>query len=77
MEDDEEHDFINFGRGLRPDIVERMCDCRAIHEAFWEAIRVEGRLKRSHLMEVNPQEEKSSHVTDRVEEPLLADMQTD
>jgi len=34
MEDDEEHDFISFVRGLRPDIVERMTDCKTIHEAF-------------------------------------------
>ena len=28
-------------------------------------------------MEVTPQEEKSPHITDRVEEPMPADMQTD
>jgi len=77
MKDDEEHDFISFIRGLRPDIVERMTDCKTIHKTFWEAIRVERILKRSHLVEVPPQEEKSSHVTNRVEEPVPADMQTD
>ena len=77
LEDDEEYDFISFVRGLRSDIVERMSNCKTIHEAFWDAIRVERILKRSHLVEVSPQEEKSSHVTDRVEELVPADMQTD
>ena len=57
--------------------MERMIDYKTIHEAFWEAIRVEQILKRSHLVEVPPQEEKSSHVTDHVEEPVPSDMQTD
>ena len=30
MEDDEEHDFISFVRGLRPNIGERMSDCKTI-----------------------------------------------
>ena len=77
MEDDEEHDFISFVRGLRPDIVERMTDCKTIHEAFWEAIRVERMLKRSHIVEVTPLAEKSSHVIDYVEEPMPADILTD
>ena len=64
MEDDEEHDFISFVRGLRPDMVERMTDCQTIHEAFWEAIRVERILKRSRLVEVTLQEEKLPHITD-------------
>ena len=54
MEDDEEHDFISFVRGLRPDIVERMTDCTNIHEAYWEAICVERMLKRSPLEKVTP-----------------------
>ena len=76
MEDAEGHDFISFVRGLRPDIVERMTDCKTIHEAFWEAIRVERMLKRSHIVEVTPPAEKSSHVIDRVEEPMPADILT-
>ena len=77
LEDDEEHDLISFIRGLRPEIVEKMNDTKNIHEAYWEAIRVERMLKRYHLVEVSPQEEKSSHVTDCVEEPVPPDMQTD
>ena len=77
MEDDEEHDFISFVRGLRPDIVERMTDCKTIHEAFWEAIRVERILKMSHLVEVTLQEEESPHITDCVVEPGPVDMRTD
>ena len=33
LEDDEEHDLINFLRDLRTDIVESMNDCTTIHEA--------------------------------------------
>ena len=47
LEDDEEYDLINFVRGLRPEIVEQMNDSKNIHEAYWEAIRVERMLKRS------------------------------
>lgn len=77
MEDDEERDFISFVRGLRPDVVKRMTDCKTIHEAFWEAIRVERLLKRSHIVEVTPPAEKLSHVIDRVEELVPADILTD
>ena len=77
MEDDEEHDFISFVRSLRPDIVKRMTDYKTIHEVFWEAIRVERMLKRSHIVEVTPPAEKSSHVIDRVEEPMPTDILTD
>ena len=59
MEDDEERDLISFIRGLRPDIVERMNDCTTIHEAYWEAIRVERMLKQSPLGKVIPQDKKS------------------
>ena len=76
LEDDEEHELISFIRGLRPEIVEKMNDTKNIHEAYWEAIRVERMLKRSHLVEVTPPEEKPSHVTDHVDEPVPADMQT-
>ncbi|RWR93383.1 hypothetical protein CKAN_02263200 [Cinnamomum micranthum f. kanehirae] len=77
MEDDDEHDFVSFERGLRQDIMNRMTDYKTIHEAFWEAIRVEQMLKRSSLLEVTSQEEKSPHITDCVKEQVPADMQTD
>ena len=54
--------------------MERMIDYKTIHEAFWEAIRVEQILKRSHLVEVMSQDEKSPHITDCVEEPVPVDM---
>ena len=73
MEDDE-HDFISFVRGLKPDIVEKMNDCTNIHEAYWEAIHVERMLKRSHLTKVTPQSPQI--IEDHVEEPLTEDMQT-
>ena len=46
LEDDEEHNLISFIRGLRPEIVEKMNDTKNIHEAYWEAIRVERMLKK-------------------------------
>ena len=54
LEYDEKHNLISFLRGLRPDIVERMNDCKTIHEACWEAKPVERMLKRYHLGKVTP-----------------------
>ena len=33
LEDDDEHDLTNFLKGLKSNIVERMNDCKTIHEA--------------------------------------------
>ena len=49
LEDDKEHDLINFVRGLRSGMVESMNNCTTVHEAYWEVIRVERMLNRSHL----------------------------
>ena len=75
MEDDEEHDLISFVRGLRPNIVERMSDCKTIHEAYWEAIRMERMLKRSYLGKVMPQDGPQIIVDHHVEEPVAEDIQ--
>ena len=54
-----------------------MADCKTIHEVYWEAIHVKRMLKQSHLGNVTPQEEKSPHKTDCVEEPRTSNIQTD
>ena len=77
MEDDEEHDLISFVRGLRPNIVERMSDCKTIHEGYWEAIRVERMLKRSYLGKVMPQDGPQIIVDHHVEEPVAEDIQSE
>ena len=78
MEDDEEHDLISFLIGLRPYIVERMRNCKNIHEAYWEAIRVESVLKQSHPGKDRLQEGKSPPlIADDVEEPMVKDMLTE
>ena len=33
-----------------------MNDCKTIHEAYWEAVRVERMLKQSYLVKVMPQD---------------------
>ena len=55
-----------------------MYDCKTIHEAYWEAIRVECMLIGSHLGRVMSQERKSSRITaDHVVEPVVNDIQTE
>ena len=63
---------------MRLDIVESVNDCKTIHEAYWEAIRVERILKWSPLEKVTLQEGKSSHLTTyHVELPVAEDMLTE
>ena len=46
--------------------------CETIHDAYWEAIHIEGMLKRSHLRKAKMQEEKSPQTTQvPVVEPVL------
>ena len=40
-----------------------MKDWKTIHKAYWEAIRVEYKLKRSHLQKSNSQEPENSMKT--------------
>ena len=49
LEQNELHDLNRFIRGWRPNILQNMNYCKTIHDAYWEAIRVERMLKRSCL----------------------------
>ena len=79
MEDVEEHDFISCVRGSRHDIVERMSDCKTIHGAYWEAIRVNRMLKRSYLGKVMPQDRQLPQIMadHHVKEPVAEDIQSE
>ena len=78
LEQTEPHDLNSFLRGLRPNILQDMNDCKNIHEPYWEAIRVEHMLKRSRLRKAKCQEKRSLQTTKSiVVEPLAEDNKTD
>ena len=57
-------DFNQFLKGLHPTILKNMKkECKDMHEAFWEAIRVKSSIKCYRLQKAKMQEEKSLQTT--------------